>query len=128
MIYLSSGHLTGPLVVVAAGASACRYHPLPQRLKPLPERVRDLDSSLCMDTLGAFGTTLWSVIDRAIDPNTHPRASGDYDPWRRPDPRREYVLSVAFANQIGDAIMVRGADARRRRNRSGGRYATGARA
>ena len=46
----------------------------------------------------------------------------------RPDPRREYVLSVAFANQIGDAIMVRGADARRRRNRSGGRYATGARA
>ena len=56
------------------------------------------------------------------------KASGDYDPWRRPDPRREYVLSVAFANQIGDAIMVRGADARRRRNRSGGRYATGARA
>jgi len=38
------------------------------------------------------------------------------------------VLSVAFANQIGDAIMVRGADARRRRNRSAGRYATGARA
>ena len=69
-----------------------------------------------------------SVIDRATDPNTHPKAGGDYDPWRRPDPRREYVLSVAFANQIGDAIMVRGADARRRRNRSGGRYATGARA
>ena len=38
------------------------------------------------------------------------------------------LLSVAFANQIGDAIMVRGADARRRRNRSAGRYATGARA
>ena len=84
--------------------------------------------SLCMDTLGAFGTSLWSVIDRATDPNTHPKASGDYDPWRRPDPRREYVLSVAFANQIGDAIMIRGADARRRRNRSAGRYATGARA
>ena len=84
--------------------------------------------SLCMDTFGAFGESLWSVIDRATDPNTHPKASGDYDPWRRPDPRREYVLSVAFANQAGDAIMVRGADARRRRNRSGGRYATGARA
>ena len=26
--------------------------------------------SLCMDTLGAFGTSLWSVIDRATDPNT----------------------------------------------------------
>ena len=38
-----------------------------------------------MDTLGAFGTGLWSVIDRATDPNTHPKASGDYDPWRRPD-------------------------------------------
>ena len=40
--------------------------------------------SLCMDTLGAFGTSLWSVIDRATDPNTHPKASGDYDPWRHP--------------------------------------------
>ena len=62
--------------------------------------------SLCMDTLGAFGTSLWSVIDRATDPNTHPKASGDYDPWRRPDPRREYVLPIAFANQVGDATIV----------------------
>ena len=87
-------------------------------------------SSDSIDRHPRFGTvsSLWSVIDRATDPNTHPKASGDYDPWRRPDPRREYVLSVAFANQIGDAIMIRGADARRRRNRSGGRYATGARA
>ena len=38
--------------------------------------------SLCMDTLGAFGTSLWSVIDRATDPSTHPKASGDYDPER----------------------------------------------
>ena len=30
-----------------------------------------------MDTLGAFGTSLWSVIDRATDPNTHPKASGE---------------------------------------------------
>ena len=37
--------------------------------------------SLCMDTLGAFGTSLWSVIDRVTDPNTHPKASGGYDPW-----------------------------------------------
>ena len=36
--------------------------------------------------------------------------------------------SFRLANQIGDAIMARGAGARRRRNRSGGRYATGARA
>ena len=46
-----------------------------------------------MDTLGAFGTSLWSVIDRATDPNTHPKASGDYDPWRRPDPRRELLVA-----------------------------------
>ena len=82
----------------------------------------------CRDVMCVELRSRWSVIDRATDPNTHPKASGDYDPWRRPDPRREYVLSVAFANQIGGAIMVRGADARRRRNRSGGRYATGARA
>ena len=36
--------------------------------------------------------------------------------------------SFRLANQIGDAIMARGAGARRRRSRSGGRYATGARA
>ena len=36
--------------------------------------------------------------------------------------------SFRLANQIGDAVMARGAGARRRRNRSGGRYATGARA
>ena len=90
--------------------------------------IVDLVANLLHGRMDTFGESLWSVIDRATDPNTHPKASGDYDPWRRPDPRREYVLSVAFANQVGDAIMVRGADARRRRNRSGGRYATGARA
>ena len=56
------------------------------------------------------------------------RASGDYDPWSRPDPRRDFILSLAFAQQRGNAVMLRQASARRLRNRAGGRHATGARA
>ena len=53
---------------------------------------------------------------------------GDYDPWCRPDPRRDFILSLAFAQQRGNAVMLRQASARRLRNRAGGRHAAGARA
>ena len=49
---------------------------------------------------------LWGIATELTDPNTHPRASGDYDPWSRPDPRRDFILSLAFraaAGQCGDA-------------------------
>ena len=41
--------------------------------------------SAVMETYGAFGDSLWGIITELTDPNTHPRASGDYDPWSRPD-------------------------------------------
>ena len=44
------------------------------------------------------------------------------------DPRRDFILSLAFAQQRGNAVMLRQASARRLRNRAGGRHATGARA
>ena len=84
--------------------------------------------SAVMETYGAFGDSLWGIITELTDPNTHPRASGDYDPWSRPDPRRDFILSLAFAQQRGNAVMLRQASARRLRNRAGGRHATGARA
>ena len=61
------------------------------------------------------------------DPNTHPHArGGDYDPWCRPDPRRDFIFSLAFAQQRGNAVMLWQASAWRSRNRAGGRHATGA--
>ena len=84
--------------------------------------------SAVMETYGAFGDSLWGIITELTDPNTHPRASGDYDPWSRPDPRRDFILSLAFAQQRGNAVMLRQASARRLRNRAGGRHAAGARA
>ena len=64
--------------------------------------------SAVMETYGAFGDSLWGIITELTDPNTHPRASGDYDPWCRPDPGpapRLHPLSGlrAAAGQCGDA-------------------------
>ena len=84
--------------------------------------------SAVMETYGAFGDSLWGIVTELTDPNSHPHASGDYDPWSRPDPRRDFILSLAFAQQRGNAVMLRQASARRLRNRAGGRHATGARA
>ena len=84
--------------------------------------------SAVMETYGAFSKDLWSLVTVLTDPASHPHASGDYDPWCRPDPRRDFILSLAFAQQRGNAVMLRQASARRLRNRAGGRHATGARA
>ena len=81
-----------------------------------------------METYGAFSKDLWSLVTVLTDPASHPHASGDYDPWCRPDPRRDFILSLAFAQQRGNAVMLRQASARRLRNRAGGRHAAGARA
>ena len=77
---------------------------------------------------GAFSDSLWSIITELTDRSSHPHANGDYDPWGRPDPRRDFILSLGFAAQRGNSKMLRDANTRRLANRAGGRYATGARA
>eukprot|EP01045_Picozoa_sp_COSAG04_P014361 COSAG04_NODE_1071_length_8472_cov_5.953661_6_plen_289_part_01 len=47
------------------------------------------------------------------------------DPWCRPEPRRDFFLSLAFAAQRGGSKMLREAGKRRRDRRADGRYATG---
>ena len=43
----------------------------------------------------------------------------------RPEPRRDFSLSLAFAAQCGGSKMLREAGKRRRDRRADGRYATG---
>ena len=98
----------------------------------LSERGVDRDNERlhCMtvlETYGAFGGSLWGIITALTDLSSHPYARGDYDPWRRPNPQRDFILSLAFAAQRGNFAMLRGAHTRRLENRAGGRYATGAR-
>ena len=84
--------------------------------------------SAVMETYGAFSKDLWSLVTVLTDPASHPHASGDYDPWCRPEPRRDFFLSLAFAAQRGGSKMLREAGKRRRDRRADGRYATGTRA
>ena len=69
-----------------------------------------------------------SLVTVLTDPASHPHASGDYDPWCRPEPRRDFFLSLAFAAQRGGSKLLREAGKRRRDRRAAGRYATGTRA
>ena len=69
----------------------------------------------------------WDVIERACDPRTHPDATGDYDPWRRPAPKRDFILSLGFALQRANVRMLRGSSLRRRRNRAKDCFASGSR-
>ena len=84
--------------------------------------------SAVMETYGAFSKDLWSLVTVLTDPASHPHARGDYDPWCRPEPRRDFFLSLAFAAQRGGSKMLREANKRRRDRRAEGRHATGARA
>ena len=63
-----------------------------------------------------------AISVKVCDPETHPHAHGDYDPWNAPDPKRDFTLTLGFALQRANARMVRNADLRRRRNRAGERY------
>ena len=53
---------------------------------------------------------------------------GDYyDPWRRPAPKRDFILSLGFALQRANVRMLRSSSLRRRRNRATDCFASGSR-
>ena len=83
--------------------------------------------SAVMETYGAFSKDLWSLVTVLTDPASHPHARGDYDPWCRPEPRRDFFLPLAFAQRVGSK-MLREANKRRLGRCADGRYATGTRA
>ena len=112
------------------GYAANRYATAKDRAYTKIIREKNLNlhyRSAVLETYGAFGGSLWGIITALTDLSSHPHARGDYDPWRRPDPKRDFILSLAFAAQRGNSAMLRGAHTRRLENRAGGRYATGAR-
>ena len=83
--------------------------------------------SVTFGTFGSFGTGTWSVITKACDPTSHPKAIDDYNPWNAPGPKRDFILSLGFALQRANSRMLRNADRRRRQARMSGKYSSGTR-
>ena len=76
-------------------------------------------------TLVALSLAAWKFINPVCDPNTHPKANDEYNPWNNPDPSRAFVLATGFANQRGNAVMLLEANSRRRLQRANHRHASG---
>ena len=93
-------------------------------------KAKNLDyhyMSLTFGTFGSFGTGTWALITKACDPNTHPKAVPDCDPWRLPGPKRDFILTLGFSLQRANSRMIRNADQRRRSARAGRKFASGTR-
>ena len=93
-------------------------------------KAKNLDlvyESVTFGTFGSFGSGTWSVIAKACDPATHPKARDDFNPWNAPGPRRDFILALGFALQRANSRMLRSAHRRRRNARSCGLYSSGAR-
>ena len=109
--------------------AANKYGDLKERgyNKTIEKKKLDLNAqAMTFGSFGSFGTGTWNVITTACNPDRHPRATGDFDPWNLPDPKRDFIVTLGFALQRANAKMVRDADLRRRRNRAGERYASSA--
>ena len=80
--------------------------------------------SFVVETYGAFGKDAWHVIDSLCHPSTHPLFEGDFNAWSNPDPKRDFMLSIAFAIQRGNVRMLQRCASRRACNRSLGAYSS----
>ena len=107
MLVVRSQHLDG-VEVLGDGGKKNRY------AKIIAEKGLDFHyRSFCLDTLGAFGEDTWAISNAACG-RDHPKAIGDYCPWRNPDPKRDFVISIGMALQRANSSMLRASDARRR--------------
>ena len=86
--------------------------------KEIAEKSLDyLYRSFCLEPLGAFGDDAWRLI-REVCGRDHPHAHDESCMWRRPDPKKDFVLSIAFALQRGNANTLMAAASRRRDRRT----------
>ena len=94
--------------------------------KIITEKNLDLNyESFIVESFGAFATDTWKFINTVCDPNTHPNANDEYNPWNNPAPLRAFTLAASFANQRGNAVMLLEANSRRRLQRVNHRHASG---
>ena len=90
-------------------------------------RDKGLDLSYCsfvVETYGAFGKDAWNVINSLCHPSTHPLFHGDFNAWSNPDPKRDFMLSIAFAIQKGNVRMLQRCASRRARSCRRGSYSS----
>ena len=73
-----------------------------------------------MESYGAFGKEAWDFINKVAKRDTEGDTgeSSQYSPWGRPSWKRDFILSIGFAIQRGNASMLVRSD-QRRRNRAG---------
>ena len=94
----------------------------------ITERSLDINyRSFIVESFGAFASDTWKfILNTVCDPNTHPNANDENNPWNNPDPSRAFILATAgFANQRGNAVMLLHANSRRRFQRASRRHASG---
>ena len=90
-------------------------------------RDKGLDLSYCsfvVETYGAFGKDAWNVINSLCHPSTHPLFHGDFNAWSNPDPKRDFMLSIAFAIQKGNVRMLQRCASRKARSCRRGSYSS----
>ena len=103
-----------------------RYRYMQRYNRIITERSLDINyRSFIVESFGAFASDTWKFINTVCDPNTHPKANDEYNPWNNPDPSRAFVLATGFANQRGNAVMLLHANSRRRFQRASRRHASG---
>jgi hypothetical protein len=51
--------------------------------------------SFTVETFGAFGEEAWKLVTQCCG-RDHPHASDDACMWRRPDPKKDFVLAVVL--------------------------------
>ena len=83
-----------------------------------------VNCSFVVETYGAFGKDAWHVIDSLCHPSTHPLFHGDFNAWSNPDPKRDFMLSIAFAIQKGNVRMLQRCASRRARSCRRGSYSS----
>jgi len=85
--------------------------------------------SLTFGTFGSFGEGTWSLITKACDPATHPKAVSDCDPWQLPvlsaavrvrsQPDSQLTLLPVGRSDIDDALSLGGKVRATRRQQAG---------
>ena len=54
--------------------------------------------AMTFGSFGSFGKGTWNVINTVCNPDRHPHATGDFDPWNLPDPKRDFIATFRLTS------------------------------